>query len=123
MGKRAIHREEKIVTGINFLLFAPVRFNISAPRTFQDRFKEFCEDKKINKSKMLRGLLFDFFKVKNEYELIRQNRLIKKSLLDFGTSITDEMGVDKREFSRWGREAIENKIKESKWKPKEKFIY
>jgi len=109
MALRKNHVEDKVRPGINFLLSVPVRFNVSSNNEFLEKFNKYCDDKKISPAKLSRKMLFEFFTANDLNELIRINSAIKKSILNIGDVIKDEMGLSSREFSIWFRQAFDEK--------------
>ena len=105
---------ERSLPGLNFILAIPLRFSISIEKNLENNFRDFCEknDKKI--SDVLRNRLFNFFKVKSEYELLKTNEYIRDRVNAVSKEITDEMGLSKRGLSKWIKLEIKEMLKNDK---------
>jgi len=106
MALRKNHVNDKAKSGINYILNCPVRFNVSSTADFKARMEKHCLTAKTTIADLSRGMMFDFFEVRNFQELTMQNTAIRKSLLNMYNIIKDEMGLSGHEFSKWFREAF-----------------
>jgi len=90
---------EKSIPGLNFILLFPLRKSVSIKPSIKKEFDEICEKLGKSRSEILRKFIFDFFKVKNETELLSLNKAIRKHHTKLLGVIQDEMGMDESEFS------------------------
>jgi len=102
MGRRKLYKSsEKKYPGTNFILFIPIRFDGSISARIDKEFKNYCKKKKVTKTDMCRKFLFNFYKVKDEYELMSKYKDIRFAFQTKAKqALLNELDINKS-FSEW----------------------
>jgi len=83
MAKRKLNFEDKSTSGISFTLLIPVRFNISAKKSLQDRINKFVKEYGVSKTTLTKLPILAFYNCENENKILSKYEGIRKTLNDW----------------------------------------
>ena len=116
MGSK-VNPNEKIISGIPFRLNFPIIFICSVPNSMKvelvKRFFDSNTKRFVGLSKRLKAdFLKDRFSVKNEQELLKNNKEISKRVRELRAEIMNWSGLDVGEFPEWQRKKLQQYMEE-----------
>ena len=121
MVRRKLPSAERNLPGLNFIIYLPIRYDISSKVNQSDSFREdFTYEsgqKNLTASDAFRKILFATNKIKDEKELLKKYPEIDRKLKEIKNILNNKMGILNSEVSKFFVE----KAKEKYPKLKEKW--
>lgn len=109
-GNRVFHKERS-KPGINFIIYIPLRFTISAPLSLHNNFKKYMQDNNKDIPALFHRKMLKLFGVNKIDEVVSKNSIIRKKTIELRSELKDLMGLSDAEFSSWARGIMEEELK------------